>query len=100
MIFTLVFILDQFIMEEYEKAVSRVPRWKIQFCKKNLKNMIGTDDKELAADALMESTVERRSTTKGKAACKKKTMRMSTRQRTKKQLTTKKTLVSNQLGKK
>jgi hypothetical protein len=32
-----------FIMEEYEKAVARVPKWKVQKAKENLDTMIGAD---------------------------------------------------------
>ena len=46
------FTLDAFIMEEYEKAERRVPQWKIQWVKDNLKNMIGEEDKELNKSAI------------------------------------------------
>ena len=49
--------LDSFILEEYEKAISRVPKWKIDYVKKNLKYMIGKEDKEL-----MKTVVKKKKT--------------------------------------
>ena len=76
-------------MEEYEKAVSRVPKWKIQFVKDHLKYMIGKDDQAVA----------RRMTTVGKGVPKKKKVltksqkKMDTRMKTKKGLKSQKTIL-------
>jgi len=43
---TLLFISDQFIMQEYDKLDRVVPAWKVKWCKDNLKHMIGKDDTE------------------------------------------------------
>lgn len=39
-------ILDQFIMQEYDKLDRVVPAWKVKWCKENLHHMIGKDDNE------------------------------------------------------
>ena len=33
-------------MEEYEKGDSRVPKWKVEWVRNNLEDMIGKEDKD------------------------------------------------------
>lgn len=55
----------KFIKEEYEKMDRRVPKWKVEWCKENLKYMIGKDDLEQSFSRTMTSgKVKRSKTTK------------------------------------
>ena len=42
-------------MEEYEKAVARVPKWKVRWAKDNLEFMIGTEDQTMSRSMLNSS---------------------------------------------
>lgn len=50
-------------MQEYEKNERRVPKWKVRWCKENLKYMIGKEDEE---NNMSVSLVKRKSTVKMK----------------------------------
>ena len=53
------FVVDAFIMEEYEKAERRVPQWKIEWVKENLSYMIGEEDKELSKSVLKKKKTKK-----------------------------------------
>lgn len=58
----------------------RVPKWKVEWCKENLKYMIGKDDVEQSFSRTMTTGKAKRSKTLGKSATKalkkKKTLKM------------------------